>query len=240
MDGRASIRFLGRKVRFPMQKRTLRLSVIVGLGMAGLLVPGSIARAQGTIPGPAPAPTNPQPAADPNANAPDASKQKAPDVLDKASKEKQLSRFVDAVKAAGLTDMLKGDGPYTILAPTNSAFSKLPAGTLDDLMKPENKSKLADLLRYHIVAGNFSSADILKMGDKATLKTLAGTNVTLNLGPNPKLNDAGLIKTDIMASNGVIHIIDSVLMPPSVTAPVDTTPPAVPPATPPAVPPANP
>jgi uncharacterized surface protein with fasciclin (FAS1) repeats len=228
-----------------MQKRTLSLSVIVGLGMAGLIVaPCRTAHAQGTIPGPVPAPTTPQtPTADPNQNTndPNASQQKGPDVLDKAMKEPRLSRFVDAVKAAGLTDSLKGEGPYTIFAPTNAAFAKLPAGTLDDLMKPENKAKFADLLRYHVVPGKLSSADILKMGDKATLKTLAGTNITLNLGQNPKLNDAGLVKTDIMASNGVIHIIDTVLMPPpadaTITPPVDTT---NPPAVPPAVPPANP
>ena len=218
-----------------MQKRTLRLAVIVGLGMAGLTAPVRFAHAQD------PAAPAPAPAAQPPATT-DPTQPKGPDVLDKAMKESRLSRFVDAVKASGLTDTLKGDGPYTIFAPTNAAFAKLPAGTLDDLMKPENKAKFADLLKYHIVAGNLSSADILKMGDGATLKTLAGTTITLKLGTNPtvpKLNDAGLVKTDIIGSNGVIHIIDTVLTPPAVT----TTPPADntnPPAAPPANPPANP
>jgi uncharacterized surface protein with fasciclin (FAS1) repeats len=190
--------------------------------MAGLIAPCRFAQAQEPAP----------PAAQPPAATDPTQQPKGPNVLDQAMKEPKLSRFVDAVKAAGLTDTLKGDGPYTIFAPTNAAFAKLPAGTIEDLMKPENKSKFADLLKYHIVAGNLSSADILKMGDGATLKTLAGTTITLKLGTNPtapKLNDAGLVKTDITASNGVIHVIDTVLTPPV----VETNPPA-------AAPPANP
>jgi len=214
-----------------MQKRTIRISMIVGLGMAGLIVPCRFAQAQ------EPAAPAPAPAAQPPATIDPAQQPKGPNVLDQAMKEPKLSRFVDAVRAAGLTDTLKGDGPYTIFAPTNAAFAKLPAGTLDDLMKPENKAEFADLLKYHIVAGNLSSADILKMGDGATLMTLSGTTITLKLGTNPtipKLNDAGLVKTDITGSNGVIHVIDTVLTPPAVTTtpPVDTNPPAAPPANP--------
>lgn len=119
--------------------------------------------------------------------------------------------LVAAVKAAGLVETLKGKGPFTVFAPTDEAFAKLPAGALDNLLKPENKEKLATLLKNHVVAGKVMAADVVKIhsaemvgGHKATVKTTDGKVM---------VDAAHVVKTDIAASNGVIHVIDSVMMP---------------------------
>ena len=134
-----------------------------------------------------------------------------------------LSTLVTAVKAAGLVDTLSGPGPFTVFAPTNDAFSKLPAGTLDTLTQPENKAKLQDLLKYHVVAGKIDAKklmkDIKKGGGTAKLKTVQGEDLAFTMsGSSVQITDAkggtALVTTaDVLQSNGVVHVIDTVLMP---------------------------
>lgn len=121
--------------------------------------------------------------------------------------------LVAAVKAAGLVETLSGDGPFTVFAPTDEAFAKLPEGTVESLLKPENKQKLIDILTYHVVSGRVYSSDAVAA---KTAKTLQGSSLTVNVGESgATINNAGLVSTDIDSSNGVIHVIDSVLMPPA-------------------------
>jgi uncharacterized surface protein with fasciclin (FAS1) repeats len=121
--------------------------------------------------------------------------------------------LVQALTAAGLVDTLSGTGPFTVFAPTDAAFAKLPAGTLDDLLKPENKAKLQGILKYHVVSGDVRAADVVKLN---SAKTLEGKSVPVKVsGETVKIGDATVTKTDIAASNGVIHVIDTVLLPPS-------------------------
>jgi len=144
------------------------------------------------------------------------------DVVDVAMGSKDHTTLVSAVKAADLVTILKDKGPFTLFAPTNNAFANLPAGTLDNLLEPENKSKLAGILTYHVVAGNMGSKAILeaiKKGDgKAVLKTVAGGTLTATVVDGKvKLTDgkggmATVTATDLAASNGVIHVIDKVLL----------------------------
>jgi uncharacterized surface protein with fasciclin (FAS1) repeats len=116
-----------------------------------------------------------------------------------------------ALTAADLVTTLKGPGPFTVFAPTDAAFAKLPAGTVDNLLKPENKAMLQNVLKYHVVAGKVSAADVIKL-TKAT--TLQGQDVTIAVtGSTVKVNDATVTATDVQASNGVIHVIDTVLLP---------------------------
>ena len=130
------------------------------------------------------------------------------DIVDIASSDPQFSTLVTAVKAAGLVETLKGAGPFTVFAPTNDAFAKLPKPALDKLLK--NKAALAKLLTYHVIAGKVMAAD-LKEGQ--TAKTVAGPTVKFTLKPAAMVNNAKIIKADIEASNGVIHVIDTVIMP---------------------------
>jgi uncharacterized surface protein with fasciclin (FAS1) repeats len=145
------------------------------------------------------------------------------DIIDNAVNSKDHTTLVAAVKAAGLVDTLKGAGPFTVFAPTNEAFAKLPAGTVDTLLKPENKDTLVKILTYHVVAGRMTAADIkkaIKMGHgKASLKTVSGgTLVAMMDGANLKLMDekggtSTVTIANVMQSNGVIHVVDTVLMP---------------------------
>jgi len=122
-----------------------------------------------------------------------------------------FNTLVTAVKAAGLVDTLKGPGPFTVFAPTDEAFAKLPAGTLESLLKPENKAKLQSILTYHVVAGKVMAADVVKL---KTAKTVEGEKVTIKAADGGVMvNQAKVTKADIEASNGVIHVIDSVLLP---------------------------
>jgi transforming growth factor-beta-induced protein len=122
-----------------------------------------------------------------------------------------FNTLVAAVKAAGLVDTLKGPGPFTVFAPTDEAFAKLPAGTLESLLKPENKAKLQSILTYHVVAGQVSASEVVKLH---SAKTLEGQNIAIKtMNDQVKVGNANVIKTDIMTSNGVIHVIDSVLLP---------------------------
>ena len=116
-----------------------------------------------------------------------------------------------ALKAAGLVDALNGKGPFTVFAPTDEAFAKLPAGTVENLLKPENKDKLVAILKYHVVSGNVKAADVVKL---QSAKTLQGNDVTVKLNDGKvSINEANVVKTDIECSNGVIHVIDSVILP---------------------------
>jgi len=127
-----------------------------------------------------------------------------------ASENTDFSTLVAGVVAAGLADTLSGPGPFTVFAPTNEAFAKLPAGTLEELLKPENKEKLAAILTYHVVAGKVMSTD-LSNGQKAA--TVNGQEVTITIGEGVQVDTATISAADLEASNGVIHVIDSVIMP---------------------------
>ncbi len=122
----------------------------------------------------------------------------------------QFNTLVIAVKAAGLVDTLNGAGPFTVFAPTDEAFAKLPAGTLDTLLKPENKEKLTAILTYHVLAGKVMAADVKTMA----AKTVNGKEAAIKVdGGKVTIGAATVVKTDIAASNGVIHVIDTVLIP---------------------------
>lgn len=145
------------------------------------------------------------------------------DIVDNAVNSADHTTLVAAVKAAGLVDTLKGKGPFTVFAPTNAAFDKLPAGTVDTLLKPENKQTLTGVLTYHVVAGKVDAAALAKMikagNGTATLKTVAGGTLTASMnGKDVVITDekggASKVTTaDVYQSNGVIHVVDSVLLP---------------------------
>ena len=145
------------------------------------------------------------------------------DIIDNAVKSADHTTLVAAVKAAGLVDTLKGPGPFTVFAPTNEAFAKLPAGTVDTLLKPENKDTLVKILTYHVVPGKLTAADLKKQikagGGKAMLKTVSGGTLTASMhGSGIMLTDekggtAMVTIANVMQSNGVIHVIDSVVQP---------------------------
>lgn len=134
----------------------------------------------------------------------------AADIVDTAVAGK-FNTLVAAVKAAGLVDTLKGPGPFTVFAPTDEAFAKLPAGTLESLLKPENKAKLQNILTYHVVAGKVMSKDVVKLHSAMTVE--GGTIAIKTLNGGVMVNQAHVTKTDIVASNGVIHVIDAVILP---------------------------
>jgi uncharacterized surface protein with fasciclin (FAS1) repeats len=144
-------------------------------------------------------------------------------IVENAINSQDHTTLVAAVKAAGLVDTLEGPGPFTVFAPTNEAFAKLPAGTVDTLLKPENKDQLVKVLTYHVVAGKVSSKDLVKMikkgGGKAELKTVSGGTLTasLQMGKVILTDEKGGMATvtiaDVYQSNGAIQVIDSVLLP---------------------------
>ena len=145
------------------------------------------------------------------------------DIIDNAVNSADHTTLVAAVKAAGLVDTLKGPGPFTVFAPTNEAFAKLPAGTVDTLLKPENKEMLTKILTYHVVAGRLSANDLRKMiregHGQATLKTVSGGTLTAMMqGSNIVLKDekGGMSMVtipNVFQSNGVIHVVDTVVLP---------------------------
>jgi len=133
------------------------------------------------------------------------------DIVDTAVAAGSFNTLVAAVKAAELVETLKGTGPFTVFAPTDEAFAKLPAGTLDDLLKPENKAKLQGILTYHVVPGKVMAADVVKL---KTAKTVQGQELTIKVeGDTVMVDNAKVTKTDIACSNGVIHVIDTVVLP---------------------------
>ena len=134
----------------------------------------------------------------------------AADIVDTAVAGK-FKTLVAAVKAAGLVDTLKGPGPFTVFAPTDEAFAKLPAGTLETLLKPENKAKLQSILTYHVVAGKVMAQDVVKL---SSAKTVEGRSISIQTtNGGVMVNNAHVTQADIEASNGVIHVIDTVLLP---------------------------
>jgi uncharacterized surface protein with fasciclin (FAS1) repeats len=147
--------------------------------------------------------------------APDQPAEGSKDIVDTAVAADDFKTLVAAVQAAGLVETLKGEGPFTVFAPTDAAFAKLPAGTLDELLKPESKDKLTSILTYHVVPGKVMAADVVKV-DSA--KTAQGAEVAITVeGANVKVNEANVTATDIECSNGVIHVIDAVILPPEKT-----------------------
>ena len=132
-------------------------------------------------------------------------------VVENAVNNENFSTLVAAVKAAGLAETLSGSGPFTVFAPTNAAFEKLPAGTVEDLLKPENKGQLVKVLTYHVVPGKVMAKDVVKLN---TATTVEGSDVAIAVnGGTVTVDNAKVIKTDINSSNGVIHVIDTVILP---------------------------
>src|SRR4051812_19939822 len=133
------------------------------------------------------------------------------DIVDTAVAAGDFKTLATALQAAGLVDTLKGQGPFTVFAPTDAAFAKLPAGTVENLLKPENKEKLVAILTYHVVPGNVQAAQVVKMHEA---KTVEGNDLKISASSSGVMVDkAKVVKTDIECTNGVIHVIDSVLMP---------------------------
>jgi uncharacterized surface protein with fasciclin (FAS1) repeats len=133
------------------------------------------------------------------------------DVVETAMAAGSFNTLAKALQAADLVDTLKGQGPFTVFAPTDEAFAKLPPGTLTDLLKAENKQKLQRILTYHVVPGRVSSADVVKL---RTAKAVSGDTIDITAnGGSVMVDSARVVKTDVQASNGVIHVIDSVILP---------------------------
>lgn len=138
------------------------------------------------------------------------------DIVDTAASNEMFSTLVTAVKSADLVNTLKGDGPFTVFAPTDEAFAALPQGTLEMLLKPENKQTLVKILTYHVVTGKVTAKEVSTLSDATTVE---GSKVMISADMNKvMINDANVIKADVMTSNGVIHVIDAVLLPSDVKA----------------------
>ncbi|WP_170606787.1 fasciclin domain-containing protein [Ruegeria arenilitoris] len=138
-------------------------------------------------------------------------KAEAADIVDTAVSAGSFNTLVAAVQAAGLVDTLKGDGPFTVFAPTDEAFAALPEGTVESLLLPENKDQLVSILTYHVVPAKVMSGDIA--GKRAKVLTVQGDRLSVNAKNGVKVNDAKVVKADIEASNGVIHVVDAVILP---------------------------
>jgi transforming growth factor-beta-induced protein len=181
-----------------------RNSLFVGLLVAVSLVLAACAPA--ATPTPAPEPTAiPEPTATPEPE--------LADIVDTAVADGRFTTLVAAVEAAGLVETLKGEGPFTVFAPTDDAFTALPEGTVESLLLPENKQQLTDILLYHVVSGKVMAADVTGL-ESAT--TVLGKDIAIKVDMgNVYINDAQVIITDIETSNGVIHVIDAVILPPS-------------------------
>ncbi len=136
------------------------------------------------------------------------------DIVDTAVSAGQFNTLAAALQAAGLVDALKGDGPFTVFAPTDAAFAKLPEGTVDDLLKSENRDKLKAILTYHVVAGKVMAADVVKLTEA---KTLQGQKIAIAIKDGKVVlnGSATVAAADVKASNGVIHVIDTVILPPA-------------------------
>ena len=132
------------------------------------------------------------------------------DIVSTAIGAGQFNTLVAAVKAAGLVETLQGPGPFTVFAPTDAAFAALPAGTVETLLKPENQAKLAGVLTYHVVAGKVLAADVVGLTEAPTVQ---GQSIKINAANGVKVNDANVVQTDILCDNGVIHVIDAVILP---------------------------
>lgn len=135
---------------------------------------------------------------------------RAMNIVETAVNAGSFKTLAAALEAAGLVDTLKGQGPFTVFAPTDEAFAKLPSGTVESLLKPENKDQLKAILTYHVVPGSVKAADVVKL---KTAKTVLGQSLAIDTTEGVKINGAKVIKADIVCSNGVIHVIDAVLIP---------------------------
>lgn len=133
-----------------------------------------------------------------------------PNIVELAMSNDNLSTLVAAVKAGELVETLSGEGPFTVFAPTNDAFAALPEGTLDNLLKPENKSQLVNILTYHVVPGKVMSTDLY---DDMIATTVQGGELTVSVGDAVMVNDATVVQADVDASNGVVHVVDKVILP---------------------------
>ena len=133
------------------------------------------------------------------------------DIVDTAVQAGSFNTLVAAVQAAGLESTLRSDGPFTVFAPTDAAFAKLPAGTVESLLKPENKDKLVSILTYHVVSGKVKSSKLA--GKKLAVETVQGSNIFVDGRHGVKVDGANVVTADIKASNGIIHVIDTVIMP---------------------------
>jgi uncharacterized surface protein with fasciclin (FAS1) repeats len=134
-----------------------------------------------------------------------------PDIVEIAASAGSFNTLVAAVKAAGLVETLQGDGPFTVFAPTDEAFAKLPEGTVESLLKPENREQLRAVLTYHVVPGKVMASDVVALRSATTVQ---GQDLTVSIdNGTPMIDNARIIQTDIAASNGVIHVIDSVVLP---------------------------
>lgn len=131
-------------------------------------------------------------------------------IVDIAASNPDFSTLVAAVDAAGLVETLSGPGPFTVFAPTNEAFAKLPAGTVENLLKPENKDQLVSILTYHVVPGKVMAADVMGVTEAPTVQ---GSSIAVDTSDGVKVDNANVVATEIVASNGVIHVIDNVIMP---------------------------
>jgi uncharacterized surface protein with fasciclin (FAS1) repeats len=140
----------------------------------------------------------------------------AQDIVHTAERAGSFNTLLTAAKAAGLVPVLKGDGPFTVFAPTDEAFAKLGT-TVNDLLKPENKKKLVAILTYHVLPNEVLAARVGKLKNGAEVKTVQGEKLRIFNKGTLKVNDSRIIKTDVLADNGVIHVIDAVLLPPSFT-----------------------
>ena len=136
---------------------------------------------------------------------------KKADIVDTAAKAGSFKTLLAAAKAAGLVPVLKGKGPYTVFAPTDNAFANLPKGTVESLLKPENKAQLKAVLTYHVVPGKVMSSQIA--GKIAQVKTVEGRKININATKGVMINDAQVVLADVEASNGVIHVVDKVIIP---------------------------
>lgn len=139
-----------------------------------------------------------------------AGKPQGKDIIETAVEAKSFQTLAAALTAGGLIDALKSEGPFTVFAPTDEAFAKLPAGTVETLLKPENKEKLVAILKYHVVSGKLTSGQVAKRHEVTTLN---GQDLKISAAKGVRINNANVVRADIMASNGVIHVIDEVLLP---------------------------
>jgi len=148
-----------------------------------------------------------------NVSAQSYKQESTPNIVEIAASAGSFNTLVAAVQAAGLAETLQGEGPFTVFAPTDEAFAKLPAGTVDELLKPENKEKLRAILTYHVVPGRVMAKDVVGIRSAATVQ---GQSLTVSIDDGtPMVDNAKIIQTDIAASNGVIHVIDTVVIPSS-------------------------
>ncbi len=185
----------------------LKLSVFVDFSLKLLVATGLTATALGFI---SPAIANSEISEGSLAQTMKESASKKMDIVDTAVAAGSFNTLAAALEAAGLIETLKGDGPFTVFAPTDEAFEALPEGTVEELLKPENKDKLIAILTYHVVPGKVKSSDL----SAGAVKTVQGGEVKVNkLGDSVMVNDATVVKADIKASNGVIHVIDKVILP---------------------------